>query len=166
MASRWLSVGYSSVVGSSLQHLLQHTHTHTHTLTTSTSVSMAGSKKKTKLSPRSKAYAPPSPSPVHVSGESSLLIDESNLQAHRSPPDEPPNSSSSAVASSSVSLQSSETKQRGHNNLSTNDVEVRMILLPPAGSCWEIAKVTRNHRLRGGSYEPVLGLGLAKNLRL
>lgn len=136
-------------------------------------VSMAGSKKKTKLSPRSKTYAPPSPSPavsvVHASGESSLPAGEPNLHVHRTPSpgpvDEPLNSSSSAVASSSVSRQSSETKQRGHNNLSTNGVEVRMILLYPAGRCWEIAKVTRNHRLRGGSYGPVPGPGLAKNLQ-
>lgn len=97
-------------------------------------VSMAGSKKKTKLPPRSKAYASPSPSPavsvVHASGESSLPVGESNLHVHRTsspgPVDEPLNSSSSAVASSSVSRQPSETKQRGHNNLSTNDVEVCM----------------------------------------
>lgn len=168
--------------------LSRNIHTHSHTFNSKSilpsvrpsarssvlleAVSMAGSKKKTKLSPRSKAYAPPSPSPavsvVHASGESSLPAGESNLHVHRTPSpgpvDEPLNSSSSVVASSSVSRQSSETKQRGHNNLSTNDVEVRMMLLYPAGRCWEIAKVTRNHRLRGGSYGPVPGPGPAKSL--
>lgn len=105
-------------------------------------VSMTGSKKKSKLSPRSKAPAPPSPavSTVHASGESSLPAGEPNLHVHRAPPppgpiDEPSNSSSS-VASSSVSPQSSETKQRGRSNLSANDVEVRMMLLSPAASCY------------------------------
>lgn len=105
-------------------------------------VSMTGSKKKSKLPPRSKAPAPPSPavSTVHASGESSLPAGEPNLHVHRAPPppgpiDEPSNSSSS-VASSSVSPQSSETKQRGRSNLSANDVEVRMMLLSPAASCY------------------------------
>lgn len=134
-------------------------------------VSMAGGKKKTKLSPRSKAYASPSPSPavsvVHASGESSLPAGEPNLHVHQTsspgPVDEPLNSS--VVASSSVSRQSSETKQRGHNSLSTNDVEVCMILLCSTGRCWEIAKLTRNHWLRGGSCELVPGPGPAKSPR-